>query len=78
MAKFRRKPVVVEAIQWFADGDHPMVIPDPTDNSKRVVLTDHGYAQVSPGDWILTGIKGEFYPCKEDTFYEIYESCGSE
>jgi hypothetical protein len=83
--KFRKKPVVIEATQWFKDGDHPMVsevMGNPTDFGGWTALTPtgdyavrtlEGWMQVTPGDWIITGVKGEHYPCKPDIFEATYE-----
>jgi len=74
--KFRKKPVVVEATQWFKDGDHPAVRPSRfTQVTKRLGVIDtlEGEMVVTPGDWIITGIKGEHYPCKPDIFAATYE-----
>ena len=57
-AKFRKKPVVVEAYQT----DVEMIIP-----------TLEGDMIASPGDWIITGVHGEKYPCKPDIFEKTYE-----
>lgn len=97
MAKFRKKPVVIEAVQWFKNGDHP---DDGTNGEGRVVryyrrpddsgaracqqcgrpMHNHGWVDtleaghnVCPGDWIITGVKGERYPCKPDIFAATYE-----
>jgi hypothetical protein len=81
--KFRKNPVVIEAVQitdeWF-DGDHPNplhlsgrdVVTDPV---KRVVLIDtlEGKMVGGLGDWIITGVKGERYPVKDDIFKMTYE-----
>lgn len=74
--KFRKKPVVIEAVQWFRHGDHPLVVADPSPH----VRSDHGWIEtlegghvVTPGDWIITGVKGEHYPCKPDIFEMTYE-----
>lgn len=76
--KFRKKPAVVEATQWFKDGDHPAVIrkTDPSrygDEGVPWVPTLEGGHVVTPGDWIITGVRGEHYPCKPDIFAIIYE-----
>ena len=83
--KFRKKPVVIEATQWWTHGDHPEVKPvfkhGPNDEHwKPTVLTVEGWIQtlegehrVSAGDWIITGVKGEHYPCKPDIFQMTYE-----
>lgn len=58
MAKFRKKPVVIEAYQT----DKPMQI-----------TTLEGVMSANAGDWIITGINGETYPCKPDIFDKTYE-----
>jgi hypothetical protein len=149
MPMFRKKPVVIEAVQWFKDGDHPEVEPRPAmiifdraenyfyvsrfdqpmiargwlaldpegdiaeknggylpfafysvKSGKQAPVADHpdllaryaaherwdttpvdmGYVKtlegghiVTPGDWIIKGVKGEFYPCKPDIFAATYE-----
>ena len=70
--KFRKKPVVIEATQWFEMGDHPAV-QDGLTTIQPVIKTLEGYMYVSPGDWIITGVKGEHYPCKPDIFEMTYE-----
>lgn len=106
MAKFRKKPVVIEATQWFRNGDHPNdrfsaegVLPEGSEG--RVVryfrrpdvpgetvcqkcpakMHDHGWIDtlegghiVCPGDFIITGVKGENYPCKPEIFEATYEA----
>jgi hypothetical protein len=73
MAKFRKKPLVIEATQW-----HPgrqvegVVVPVPGDDGPYV-QTLEGPLRVSPGDWIITGVKGERYPCKPDVFEATYD-----
>lgn len=106
--KYRKKPVVIEAHQWWRNGDHP------EDNTHSVTATngfdypsegnvvryyrhpevpgtricqkcersyyDHGWIDtlegghaVCPGDYIITGVQGEHYPCKPDIFHQTYE-----
>ena len=83
MSKFRKKPVVIEAKQWFNHGDHSMVEPyDPEKAGAYIkgpgphgwVKTLEGGHIVSPGDWIIKGVKGEFYPCKPDIFAATYDA----
>ena len=78
--KFRKKPVVIEATQWFKTGDHPAVLFAPLDVLPEFLPGHHGWIQtlegghiVTPGDWIITGVKGEHYPCKPDIFEMTYE-----
>lgn len=87
MAMFRKKPVVVEANQWLVHGDHPSVSSFPVfmdyldpcphcggdKNIHGWVQTLEGGYNVCPGDWIITGIKNEKYPCKPDIFAATYE-----
>lgn len=77
--KYRKKPVVVDAIQWTGRnlddcieflgasfGGHFWV-----NNIK--VLTLEGEHTASKGDWLIRGIQGEHYPCKPDIFDKTYE-----
>lgn len=78
MAKYRKKPVVIEASQWFKNGDHAAVTPffdhDPEQKGYGWVKTLEGGHIVTPGDWIITGVNGEHYPCKPDIFAKTYEA----
>lgn len=60
MPLFRKKPVVIEAEQWLGPGT--LEIP-----------TLEGVMTASEGDWIITGVKDERYPCKPDIFEATYE-----
>ena len=117
--KFRKRPIVIEASQWWQNGDHPLdyskrydefeygclrqfppderkaagwegdVVryfrnPDKTDERQcekcGQIMHLHGWIDtlegghiVCPGDWIITGVAGEFYPCKSDIFEATYE-----
>ena len=117
--QFRKKSVVVEASQWFKNGDHPLDYSkdhEGLENGEMRTFTaqerkekawegdivryfrrpdfagevpcdvcgkpmnDHGWIdtlemghRVCPGDWIITGVKGELYPCKPDIFEATYE-----
>ena len=70
--KFRKKPVVIEATQWFKDGDHPCVLRSRMQGFGWINTLEGGHI-VTPGDWIITGVKGEHYPCKPDIFEATYE-----
>lgn len=79
MAKFRKKPVVIDAIQWngnnieyiekFYDKQEPLFV--HADELK--IQTLEGEMTASNGDWIIKGVNGEFYPCKPDIFEKTYE-----
>jgi len=71
--KYRKKPVVVEAVQWFKHGDHPEVLRTAYSPSEGWIDTLEGGHTVTPGDYIITGVKGEHYPCKPDIFAMTYE-----
>lgn len=85
MSKFRKKPVVIEAIQWkgnnhfeareFMGFEELKTILWSAENKTDAVLIDtlEGQMMVKPFDWIIKGVKGEFYPCKPDIFAETYE-----
>lgn len=120
MTKFRKKPVIIDASQWFKNGDHPQDYLKPTDGLENgelrtwtgdeakalgwegqivryyrnpeddgeracercaVRMHEHGWVETlegghiaCPGDWIITGVQGENYPCKPDIFAATYEA----
>ncbi len=107
--KYRKIPVVIDAIQWFKNGDHSE---DGTEVFKEgefkgqllegkvvryyrhpendgysecskceEIMHNHGWIDtlegghiVCPGDWIITGVQGEYYPCKPNIFELTYEA----
>ncbi len=80
--KYRKIPVVIEATQWFKQGDHKEVteIPENRKDFIPVIEGATGYIDtlegghfVTEGDWIITGVEGEHYPCKPDIFAKTYE-----
>lgn len=107
MAKYRKKPIIIEAHQWFKNGDHPKdncesfdVGKGPFQGEGKIVryyrtsdmdgqsrcqkcgniMHIHGWMDtlegghiVCPGDWIITGVEGEFYPCVPSVFEKTYE-----
>lgn len=85
MPQFRKKPVVIEAVQWtgqnWADICDFMPVPTvgrgeehPSDEHMDIVIsTLEGDMTANLGDWIIRGVNGEFYPCKADIFEKTYE-----
>ena len=76
MALFRKKPVVIEATQFFKLGDHPAVVEAPESPTGFGIHTlEHTGIkhEVTPGDWIITGVKGGVYACKPDIFEQTYD-----
>lgn len=91
--KFRKRPVVIEAVQFTGEPPYPEGVKgryydpvgrphDGQENDPRMVLgldfhavidTLEGEHRVSVGDWVITGVKGERYPCKPDIFEMTYE-----
>lgn len=81
VARYRKQPVEVEAVRWEGKievlapwmehlGGVPIVLsPLPA----VTVQTLHGDAIAEPGDWIIRGAGGDFWPCKPDVFAESYE-----
>lgn len=71
--KFRKKPVVIEAMQFFVNTPDGWPLGVYKDGDCHVIDTLEGSLRVSEGDWIITGINGERYPCKPDIFEVTYE-----
>jgi hypothetical protein len=80
MRKYRKKPVEVEAMlfnganviavsQWLLENEQQF---EPGIGS-IIIVTLEGNMRADPGDWIIKGVKGEFYPCKPDIFEATYE-----
>ncbi len=72
MARYRKKQIAVDAVQWFEHGDHPAVLAEEGDAAAGYVDTPEGRLRVLPGDWIITGVAGEHYPCKPEIFEQLY------
>ena len=82
--KYRKKPVVIEAVQFE---DTPQRLTELSDFFGMEIVVDYtvrdrpilkigtleGVMVASVGDWIIKGVKGEFYPCKPDIFEATYE-----
>ncbi len=75
--RYRKKPVVIEAVQWTGSNFDEVVRffggCAEFQNSQVFIQTLEGEMTASPQDWIIKGIKGEFYPCKPDIFEATYE-----
>lgn len=81
--KYRKKPVVIDAFRegteapdWFLGERYSKWKYDA--DGRLVCLTLEGLLRVSPGDWIIRGVKGELYPCKPDIFEATYEPAEEE
>jgi hypothetical protein len=91
--KYRKKPVVIEAVRWNGTNVDEMLgfmpvqaslrrkdYPSPRANGgvlkggALIIETLEGDLTASPGDWIIKGVQGEFYPCKPDIFEATYEA----
>jgi hypothetical protein len=81
MPKFRKKPVVIDAIQIRGDNDDELLSFINDSNMPFEIIADHtivihtleGDMRADPNDWIIKGVKNEFYPCKPDIFEATYE-----
>ena len=78
MDKYRKKPIVIRAIKWDDNFSELMYkFPDLKCAQKRddtlILETLEGTMTADMGDYIIKGIKGEFYPCKSDIFELTYE-----
>jgi hypothetical protein len=82
--KYRKKPVVIEAVQFTDEPDRIIELQEfmnaelvinynDTNNPKLKIATLEGVMDASVGDYIIKGVKGEFYPCKPDIFHKTYE-----
>ncbi len=82
MPFFTKKPVTIEArqfdgsasgaaaiVRWVALCNHQAQFAD----NKLTIETLEGTHLANPGDWIIRGVAGEFYPCKPDIFDKTYE-----
>jgi hypothetical protein len=78
--RFRKKPVVIDAHQWDGDRNalwrfigHTPERPMMVNGDYVAIDTLEGTMRANLGDWIIKGVKGEFYPCKPDIFEQTYE-----
>ena len=85
VAKYRKKPVIIEAVQYTENSRDEVIAWSGAQHTgignygneyeleNLRIHTLEGTLTVSLGDWIIKGIKGEFYPCKPDIFGDTYE-----
>lgn len=83
--RFRKKPVVIEAVR-LVEGDETAIAKwcgGQTMNeaigqcASIEISTLEGTMTAEPGDYIIRGVQGEFYPCKPDIFAQTYEPVDS-
>lgn len=80
MPKFRKKPVIVEAVQWTGNNREEMekfipktILAKKNAEEDLAIGTLEGVMTASKNDWIIKGVHGEYYPCKPDIFKKTYE-----
>ena len=76
--KYRKKPVIIEAIQWTGNNIDEIIAFAPlhityTGADYFYVNTLEGVMKASLNDYIIKGVDGEYYPCKENIFIQTYE-----
>jgi hypothetical protein len=80
MAKFRKKPVVIEAFRYYVDPRPDWFCDKVSTNDILTyethcsIMTLEGMMRGEVGDYIIQGVKGEIYPCKPDIFAATYEA----
>ena len=84
MAQFTKKPVTIEAFRWTGDTDGPVWLLEALKagrvtrekvlgpDQELAIHTLEGVMTARPGDWIIQGLKGELYPCRNDIFQASY------
>lgn len=79
MPKFKKKPIVIEAIQFTGNNFDEicrfagLAVRIVGREQSLHINTLEGIMKASPGDYIIKGVNGEFYPCKPDIFEKTYE-----
>lgn len=81
MPQFRKKPVVIEAVQFMGGHVSALECAAFVGETANVdlptgmlsIITLEGQMRVAPFDWVIRGVKGEYYPCKPDIFAATYE-----
>lgn len=78
--RYRKKPVTIEAVQWTGDNISEICKFTHKDinhllcSGHLYIKTPEGFHRAAVGDYIIKGVKGEFYPCKPDVFAQTYEA----
>jgi len=88
--KFRKRPVEIDAVEWTGEnllqvirftGQHASAMSQKWEDYEDLVSRDglkiftlEGVMKASIGDWIIKGVKGEYYPIKADIFAKTYEA----
>ena len=83
--KFKKKPIVVECVQYDGNFRSLDIFPFPEvrnfiisyyENGEQYIKipTLEGEMKLSKGDWLIKGVNGEYYPCKPDIFEKTYEN----
>lgn len=80
MADYRKKPIVIQAVQFDGSNEaevrafmgvfSPLLTRIP---NALIIGTLEGQMRADPGDWVIKGVKSEFYPCKDDIFRATYD-----
>ncbi len=84
MPKYRKKPVVIEVVQWVQGNEENvksfmnMEFVTEYNGDLLVIETLEGTMRADQGDYIIKGVNGEFYPCKPDIFEKTYEKENAE
>lgn len=83
MAKFRKKPIIIEALKWTGDNFADIAAlgediygPYGKEDAHLEIKTLEGRMIVGRGDWVIRGVNGEVYPCKPDIFSKTYDPIG--
>lgn len=78
--QFVKKPIIVEAIQWTGKNEHEIMkfvgshccLVNKSNGKALIINTLEGDHYASVNDWIVKGVKGEFYPVKHDIMEQTY------
>lgn len=80
--QYRKRPIVIEAVQWTGDnleaiwdwaGAENVYGPTEENPDALIISTSEGRMRADLGDWVIRGVAGELYPCKDPIFRETYE-----